>query len=381
MEKKLISLAGPAVLLLLGISLGVAVERAWFPPLVPSVEAAVAAPLATTDASVKPETPVIRVVDKVSPAVVTVGAYKRRVVAEQWRNDFFFPTIRLKERTDRIPYMGSGFLADADGYVLTNFHVIDDAQSLFVTFPNGDEFPAQLVDADKFADVALLKIEAGDKKLPAPLPFGSEPSLRIGEQVVAFGNPFGNLIEDSRPTITVGYVSALHRSFQPDVRNQRVYQNMIQTDAAINPGNSGGPLVDMTGAVVGMNTFIFSTSGTSAGIGFAIPIDRLKAFYDEVKTHGGLRPLLLDFAYQTIMSPSLQGVQVQGVIPGGPAEESGLEVGDVIVEADRKPVANREGFFVLFASKQVGDTVALKVWRGGEIRDIEYHIREAARQR
>jgi len=356
----------------LGISIGLTIERLWFPPLA-SVAVAAAAP------ATKPVTPLISTVEQVSPAVVTVGAYKRRVVAEQWRNDFFFPSIRLKERTDRIPYMGSGFLVDREGYVLTNNHVIEDSQSLFVTFPSGDEFEAELVDADKFADIALLKIDPKGKSIPEPLPFGDGGSLRIGEEVIAFGNPFGNLIEDSRPTITVGYISALHRSFQPDVRNQRVYQNMIQTDAAINPGNSGGPLVDMTGAVVGMNTFIFSTSGASAGIGFAIPIDRLRAFYDEVRTHGRLRPLLLDFAYQTFRSPRVQGVQVQGIIPGGPAESSGLQPGDIIVEADGKPVTSRESFFVLFASKQVGDAVRLKVWRQGELTDIQYQIREAAR--
>ena len=358
--------------LAMGFSIGLTIERLWFPPLA-SVAVAAAAPAS------KPVTPLISTVEQVSPAVVTVGAYKRRVVAEQWRNDFFFPSIRLKERTDRIPYMGSGFLADREGFVLTNYHVIEDSQSLFVTFPSGDEFEAELIDADKFADIALLKIDPKGKTLPEPLPFGDGGSLRIGEEVIAFGNPFGNLIEDSRPTITVGYISALHRSFQPDVRNQRVYQNMIQTDAAINPGNSGGPLVDMTGAVVGMNTFIFSTSGASAGIGFAIPIDRLRAFYDEVRTHGRLRPLLLDFAYQTFRSPRLQGVQVQGIISGGPAESSGLQAGDIIVEADGKPVTSRESFFVLFASKQVGDAVRLKVWRQGELTDIEYQIREAAR--
>jgi serine protease Do len=275
--------------------------------------------------------------------------------------------------------MGSGFLIDSEGLVLTNFHVIEDATSLFVTFPNGEEFPAQLVDRDRFIDVALLRIDADGRPLPAPLQLGEADNLRIGEQVVAFGNPFGNLIEDNRPTITVGYISALHRSFKPDVRNQRVYQNMIQTDAAINPGNSGGPLVDMAGQVVGMNTFIFSTSGASAGIGFAIPAERLRAFVQEIRSHGRLRPLLLDFAYQTIASQRLRGIQVQGIIPGGPAEKAGLQVGDVVIEADGRPVMDRESFYVLFASKQVGDRVPLRIWRQGELVAIEYEVKEAKR--
>jgi serine protease Do len=384
MERRFSTFIASTLLLGLGVFIGLTIHRLWFPPagmVIPAAQAAATRQSSSTVAppAAKSVSPVVQVVDDVSPAVVTVGAVKRRVVAQPWYDNFFFPSIRYQERFDRVPYMGSGFLIDSEGLVLTNFHVIEDATSLFVTFPNGEEFPAQLVDRDRFIDVALLRIDADGRTLPAPLQLGEADNLRIGEQVVAFGNPFGNLIEDNRPTITVGYISALHRSFKPDVRNQRVYQNMIQTDAAINPGNSGGPLVDMAGQVVGMNTFIFSTSGASAGIGFAIPAERLRAFVQEIRSHGRLRPLLLDFAYQTIASQRLRGIQVQGIIPGGPAEKAGLQVGDVVIEADGRPVMDRESFYVLFASKQVGDRVPLRIWRQGELVAIEYEVKEAKR--
>ncbi|MEO8377910.1 MAG: trypsin-like peptidase domain-containing protein [Candidatus Sumerlaeota bacterium] len=327
----------------------------------------------------KPETTVTRVVKMVSDSVVTVGAVKRRYVAQPWMEDFYFGSrMRVTEQSQRIPYMGSGFLIDDEGHVVTNFHVIDDSVSLFVTLSDGREFDADLVDADRYADVAVLHIKAEKgTKLPTPLTFAESDELEIGEQVVAFGNPFGNLIEDSRPTVTAGCISALHRTFRPDSENMRVYQDMIQTDASINPGNSGGPLVDVNGDVVGVNTFIFSPSGGNTGVSFAIPANRVRGVVDEIKQYGRLRPLLLDFTFRTVRTPRVSGVQVLDVRDGGPAEEAGINVGDVILSAEGRTVGSREEFYLLFASRQVGDQVKLKLWRSGKESDVLYTVKEA----
>lgn len=384
LNRQFVKLAGAGALLFSGAFAGSYLRDSLSPvgliasPALASVSKSAVTSRRSADRT-KPETEVTEVVHDISPAVVTVGAVKRQLVAQQ-AGDIFFPSIRYSEMQNRIPYMGSGFLVDKDGYVVTNFHVIEDSESLFVTFPDGREMPATLVDADKFIDIALLKVDAKGQDLPAPLEWADSANMQIGEMVMAFGNPFGNLIEDSQPTVTVGYTSALHRNFRPDVDHQRIYQDMIQTDAAINPGNSGGPLVDINGSVAGVNTFIFSPTGGSIGIGFAIPAKRVRAFVDEVKTFGRLRPLLLDFAYESVRNrdqTNQTGVQVQGLIPKGPAERSGFKLNDVILEADGRAVMSKEDFYILFASKQVGDKIPLKIWRDGKTMDLGYVIEEA----
>lgn len=325
----------------------------------------------------KARTDVSRIYEEVNASVVTVGAVKRQFVAQPWIRDFFTPSIRVLERQQRLPYLGSGFVVDEKGHVVTNFHVIEDSLEIFVTLPDGREFSAELVDADRFTDVALLRLDHDGEELPEPLRFADSDELSIGERVLALGNPFGNLIEDSRPTITVGYISALQRTFRPDQRNMRVYQDMIQTDAAINPGNSGGPLVDVNGEVVGVNTFIFSPSGGNAGIGFAIPSNRIRSFVEEIITHGRLRPLLLDFHFESVRSSQGRAIRVLDVAPGGPAERAGLAPGDVIMQADGRPIESRGEFLLLLHGKQVGDTIDLKVWRDGEVRDARYTVFES----
>lgn len=194
---------------------------------------------------------------------------------------------------------------------------------------------------------------------------------------MAFGNPFGNLIEDSQPTVTVGHISALNRDFRPDSRTRRVYQGMIQTDSAINPGNSGGPLIDTAGQVVGVNSFIFSPSGGNTGVSFALPANRVKSFVDEIRTHGRLRPLLLDFEVQTLRSRRMAGVMVVAMQAQGHAWDAGLRLGDVIVSLDGKAVDSRDAFRVFFASRQIGDRVSLRVYREGDFVDLVYTVREA----
>jgi serine protease Do len=392
MQKRLMNLTGALILLGFGVFIGTAIQRLWFPA--PEIATAAMAAAVSDSAAKGPstgglaaipvsprQTPVTRTVRQVSPSVVTVGAEKRQVVAQPWMDNYYFPMIRYKyfEQRARIPYMGSGFLVDREkGFVLTNYHVIEDSESIFVTFPDGQEYAAEVVDADKYVDISLLRIKDADlSKLPPALDLAEADDLMIGEQVMAIGNPFGNMIKDSRPTVTVGYISALHRNFRPDLENERVYADMIQTDAAINPGNSGGPLVNVNGEVVGVNTFIFSPTGASAGIGFAIPAMRLRTFLEEIRTYGRLRPLLLDFDFRTVRTRQFTGVQIVEVTAGGPAEGSGLQPGDLLLEADGRPVASREDFYLLFASKQVGERVRLKISRGNQELDIEYRVQEA----
>lgn len=319
--------------------------------------------------------PLPEVIRAISPAIVSVGAVKRTYLYDP-HAEFFAPFFRRPRayRQERTPFMGSGFLIDRDGHILTNFHVIEESEEVFVTFTDGRELPARVLDADRFSDVALLKIDAKPEELPTPLELGDSDALAIGQTALAIGNPFGNLIEDPRPTVTRGVVSALHRTFRPDRQNLRVYQDMIQTDAAINPGNSGGPLVDAHGRAIGINTFIVSRTGGSIGLGFAIPINRAKVFVDEVRQYGRLRPLVMDFNIMTLRTPRVNGVIVSEVRPGGPAERARLEVGDIITAVDNRSVATREEFILLMASSQVGQKIQLTVWRSGEERSTIYEI-------
>jgi serine protease Do len=324
----------------------------------------------------RPKNATTAMVARVSPAVLSIGAIKRTVVVDPFA-DFFNPFFdrRVSTVRQRTPYLGSGFLVDREGHILTNFHVIEDSEEVFVTLPTGTQVSAQVLGTDRFSDMALLKIDPSEGMLPEPLPFGDSDELQIGETVMAFGNPFGNLIDDPRPSVTSGVVSALQRSFRPDQRSQRVYANMIQTDAAINPGNSGGPLVDETGHVVGMNSFIFSNSGGNIGLGFAIPINRARAFLEEIKAYGRVRPLVVDFDVMSLPRTSrVRGVMVRAMQEEGAGQRAGLAVGDIVVSVDGRPVTNREEFLLTLASRQAGDQLKLRIWRSGEVIEIPYTI-------
>jgi len=391
MKYRVWNTVGALIFLGFGLAIGLAVEHLWLnvgegvsTPARAAVRENTAAAARIAPRPSK-QNAVTDVVERVSPSVVTVGAFKSAIVAQPWFDDFFLgPHYRLSEKRQRVPYMGSGFVIDEEGHVVTNYHVIEDSESFFVTLPDGREVDARLVDADRYIDVALLKVDTSalEKPLPPPLEFADSSGLRIGEQVMALGNPFGNFIDDSQPTLTVGYISALNRTFRPDRENLRVYQDMIQTDAAINPGNSGGPLVDINGDVVGMNTFIYSPSGASAGIGFAIPAKRIEAFLEEIRKYGRQRPLLLDFAFRTVRTGRNDtAVQVLGMDSSGPAAKAGLEPRDLILAIDGREVANREEVYLLLASKQVGDEVELEVLRRGEEPfTIAYTLQEAPKE-
>jgi serine protease Do len=321
------------------------------------------------------KSPIAAVAHAVSPSVVTIGAV--RSTKRPVYRDFF--NLYYQRVDQQFPYLGSGALIDRDGHIVTNWHVVEGAEKIFVTLMDGRRFDATLLDADQLLDVALLRIQAPD--LPDPIEFGDSDALQIGETVIALGNPFGPIMQDPRPTVTTGVVSATNRTFRPDVEKQKVYRDMVQTDAPINPGNSGGPLVDITGRMIGLNTFIVSSSGTSAGIGFAIPGNRVREIVEEIKKHGHLRPVLKDFDFAPIRTNRIQGMLVHRLAERGPAARAGLREGDVIVGADGHELASPAELPMLLTSKQVGETMALKVWRDGELLDLRYQISEAPRRR
>ncbi|MFN3406547.1 MAG: DegQ family serine endoprotease [Caldimicrobium sp.] len=277
----------------------------------------------------------------------------------------FFSPPRYRERG-----AGSGFIISKDGYIVTNNHVIEKAQKITVKLLDGRSFQGKVVGTDPFSDIALIKVEANN--LPT-LPLGNSDTLRVGEWVIAIGNPFG-----LTHTVTVGVVSAKGRSGIgiTDI------EDFIQTDAAINPGNSGGPLLNLKGEVIGMNTAIFSRSGGYMGIGFAIPINLVKAVVEQIKTNGKVERGWLGVIIQDL-TPELakdlgikvsEGVLITEVIPDSPAAKAGLKEKDVILSINGKPVKN-----VLELRNQVlllkPNTVAeVEILRGNEKRKIKVTI-------
>lgn len=217
---------------------------------------------------------ITKAVEEVEPAVVSVNVIKTEVIRRGGPFGFgffdFFGSIPMQRQVQSI---GTGVIYDPDGYIITNAHVVSGATDIKVVLPDKREFDASVVGVDDSHDIAKLKIN-GSRLPHAKL--GNSQSLIIGEWSIALGNPYGFLMNDSKPSVSVGVISAVNRSFAPR-EDRRSYRNMIQTDAAINPGNSGGPLVNINGEVIGINTFIFSENGGNIGIGFAIPIDAVKS--------------------------------------------------------------------------------------------------------
>lgn len=270
---------------------------------------------------------------------------------------------------------GTGFVWDDRGYIVTNFHVVQEASGARVTLADQTSYRAQLVGVFPDRDLAVLKIDAPKPKLP-PLALGASKDLVVGQKVYAIGNPFG-----LDQTLTTGIVSALDREI--DSVNQRTIRGVVQTDAAINPGNSGGPLLDSAGRVVGVNTAIYSPSGTSAGIGFAIPIDEVNRIVPRLIRDGRMvRPALGVAVGPESMTRALslpEGVPLVQVTPGGPAHQAGLRPfargnaggivpGDVVTAIDDQKVTDLDGMLSALERYQPGDTVTLSLWRDGQTR-------------
>jgi len=291
---------------------------------------------------------------------------------------------------------GSGFVYDTEGHIVTNFHVVENAEELSVTLANGAVYPATVVGVDPSNDLAVLHIEADD--LPQPVALGASDNLRVGQFVVAIGNPFGQ--ED---TLTVGVISALGRIIEsPD---GRFIGEAIQTDAAINPGNSGGPLLNLQGQVIGVNSQIISPSQASAGIGFAIPANTVRRVVPQLIAKGryphpwlgaqllGLTPDRAQLFRQAgMVVPVEEGLLVVEVVPGGPAERAGMRGGDQLVQLGNvriplggdiitaingETIADYQALTVYLETQtQVGDTVEVTIMRGSQEQKFQLTLDE-----
>jgi Do/DeqQ family serine protease len=306
------------------------------------------------------------IVKRVTPAVVTVSAAKTMENRNPLMDDPFFRRFFGPQfggpREQRS--LGSGVIVDAGGLVVTNNHVIDGADQVKVSLADKREFAVDVVLKDARTDLAVLRVKDGKERFPF-LDFSNSDQLQVGDVVLAVGNPFG-----VGQTVTHGIVSAVART-QVGISD---YQFFIQTDAAINPGNSGGPLVDMAGKMVGINTAIFSRSGGSQGVGFAIPANMVRVVVASAKTGGSAvkRPWL--GAKLQVLTPELSrefdlkrpvGSVVTSVLAGSPAARAGLRAGDVIVEVDGQAVDDPNAFNYRFTTHPLGGSVQLGVVRGG----------------
>ncbi len=274
---------------------------------------------------------------------------------------------------------GSGFIWDQGGHVVTNFHVIKGADAAQVTLDDGSTYRAALVGGSPEKDMAVLRIDAPKSKL-RPIMVGQSENLQVGQMAFAIGNPFG-----LDHTLTTGVISALDRQITAVDRHTPI-KGVIQTDAAINPGNSGGPLLDSAGRLIGMNTAIYSESGSSAGIGFAIPVDEINRVVPQLIAHGKVTRPGLGLQLATDQLARHLGINsgalIIRVIPGSPAQKAGLrptrrddeghiQLGDVIVAVDGKPVKKVNDLFDLLSQHQAGDTVTLTVERDDQRQDVK----------
>lgn len=280
--------------------------------------------------------------------------------------DEFFGS--LPDREYKQVGLGSGVIIDRAGYILTNEHVIEDADKITVTLSDGREFKGEVKGRDLRSDLAVIKINASN--LPIAV-LGNSDSLKIGQWVVAIGNPFGFAMQNPEPTVTAGVISALHRTLGRMISADRDYNDLIQTDAAINPGNSGGPLVNLRGEVIGINVAIFSTSGGYQGIGFAIPVNSAKRIISRLIEgkkilYGWLGVTVQDLTEDLTKYfgfPDKEGILVVKVLEGSPAQKAGIKESDVIKKFDNNPVRNVRELLSAVAKTEAGRSVKVLLIR------------------
>lgn len=319
----------------------------------------------------------VRIYRQASPAVANI-------LTKATEYDFFMEPVPVEGA-------GSGFVIDPRGYILTNYHVVEGAQSIEVVLGDQSRHPAKYIGADQRNDVALIKIDPKGKQL-ATLKLGDSSTLQVGQKVLAIGNPFG-----FQSTFTTGVVSALGRTVQTS--QTTAIEEAIQTDAAINRGNSGGPLIDSHGNVIGINSAIYTPTGTTAGIGFAIPINTAKSIANDLITSGrvhraflGVQTLPLgEGLAEALDLPVQEGLLVEIATKGGPAADAGIRGGDrtvlagmqrlyiggdVIVAIDGQKVSNQFDMNLFLNHHRPGDNVSVTVYRGGKKMDISVKLGE-----
>src|SRR5215469_7543468 len=319
----------------------------------------------------------VRIYHQASPAVANV-------LTKATEYDFFMDPVPVEGA-------GSGFIVDPRGYILTNFHVVAGAQTVEVILGDKSRYPAKFIGADRRNDVALLKIDPKGKQLVV-LPLGDSSTLQVGQKVLAIGNPFG-----FQSTLTTGVVSALGRTVQTS--QETFIDEAIQTDASINRGNSGGPLINTHGEVIGVNSAIYTPSGTAAGIGFAIPINTAKLIANDLISEGKVRRAYLGvqtleltgWLAEALDLPVREGLLVEQTTKNSPAAAAGVKGGDraaqagmrriyiggdVIVGLDGQKVANQFDMNVILNRKRPGDSVTVTVYRGAKKMDIAVKLGE-----
>ena len=307
-------------------------------------------------------TPVVRAAKEVGPAVVGIT---NKAVARDWFNN----QVQVEQG------VGSGVIFRADGYIVTNYHVIAGAQEIVVSLPDERSFTGQVIGADELTDLAVVKIDATDLKVAE---FGNSDDIMVGEPAIAIGNPMGLEFQGS---VTSGVISALNRTLDINERQLK----LIQTDAAINPGNSGGALVNADGKVIGINSAKLAANGVE-GMGFAIPINSVRAIVDELMSNGKvLRPYIgvgvfdkETAARQGYRLNAEKGVYVEEITLNGPADKAGIRRGDLILEIDCKEINKVGELRAVILEHKAGDTIRVKIERDGSKNDVDV-VLEAAK--
>jgi S1-C subfamily serine protease len=330
--------------------------------------------------------------DLVGEEVINVKIYSQaapsvaNIVTRNLEYDVFMEPVPVEGA-------GSGFVIDPRGYIMTNYHVVQGAQAISVTLGDRSHYDAKFIGADERNDIALVKIDPKDRKLPA-LTMGDSDSLQVGQHVLAIGNPFG-----FQSTLTTGVVSALGRTVQTG--QTTVIDGAIQTDAAINQGNSGGPLLNSHGEVIGINSAIYTPSGTTAGIGFAIPISTARQIAQDLITEGRVRRATMGVEARVVSPPVAEalklpvqeGLLIESVTKGGPAEHAGLRGGnreailgmrrvllggDVLTTIDGRPITDQMDLNLALNHKRPGDTVKVEYYRGGQKMEVQVTLGDAS---
>ena len=304
--------------------------------------------------------------ERVLPAVVNIavsGSAPAQVPPEFRGTPF---ERHFRDRSQRVRGAGSGFIIDAAGLVVTNNHVIGEASQVIVSMPGGEDIPAQVIGGDELTDIALLRIPP--RPGMASVPWGSSAAMRVGQWVMAAGNPFG-----LGGTVTTGIVSARGRDL-----GAGPFDDFIQTDAAINPGNSGGPLFNLAGEVIGINTAIVSPSGVSAGIGFATPSDLARPVVETLRRDGRVARGWLGVQVQDVVAEAgreaRRAVLIAGLDPSGPAARGGLRGGDLVTAIDGQRIETSRGLVRAIAARSPGEAVRLSLQREGSARDVTIRV-------
>lgn len=324
----------------------------------------------------------IRVYEMVADSVVNITSIAIKL-------DFFFNPFPTHGS-------GSGFIIDTKGHILTNHHVVADAYELEVTLADGSKWPAKLVGSDPDNDLAIIKINAPKEKLKV-IPMGDSRNLKIGQKVLAIGNPFG-----LERTLTTGVISSLGRTIRSE--DGYLIEDVIQTDAATNPGNSGGPLLNSEGEIIGINSAIISPSGGSVGIGFAIPVNTAKRVIPELIAKGYVSYPWIGATIQSLIPEVAKylnlkierGAMIAEVVKGGPADKAGIRGGnqriqvgnmivivggDIVVRVNQQEVKTRDDLIRYIREKRPGDTILLKIYRKGNLIDIKVTLGERPKRR